>query len=375
MSDGSTNAARDDRLRRLERRIRRRLDVRVAVTRVLESLPAILQILTAVTAAYAIAHWGLGHAVPVLAVTVTISSLGFARDARPRRVAESILGIVLGVALSDALTLAFGTGLWQLLVVLFAAFVVARALSANPAFAVAAAIPSALVVLLPSSSGGPFGRTLDAVIAGVIALLVTALVPRDPGFGVRNDRRAVYSVIGESLGGVVDGLRDADSAAAELALERLRRTEPLLTAWSTWLDSALSVARISPFLRSRLPLLHREVLARETADLAVRHLRPLARRVEFLVRDLVPRPALAGLVAQIADGVRMSNDELDDPLVAGAARSVLADVARRLDPAEVLPGGGVADAAVLLQLRPLLVDLLVGTGMPVEEARALLPAV
>ncbi len=99
---------------------------------------------------------------PVLAVTVTISSLGFARDARPRRVAESILGIVLGVALSDALTLAFGTGLWQLLVVLFAAFVVARALSANPAFAVAAAIPSALVVLLPPSSGGPFGRTLDA---------------------------------------------------------------------------------------------------------------------------------------------------------------------------------------------------------------------
>jgi hypothetical protein len=54
---------------------------------------------------------------------------------------------------------------------------------------------------------------------------------------------------------------------------------------------------------------------------------------------------------------------------------VLADVARRLDPAQVLPGGGVADAAVLLQLRPLLVDLLVGTGMPVDEARALLPPV
>jgi len=365
----------DERLRRLERRIRRRLDVRVAATRVLDSLPAILQILGAVAIAYSIAHWGLGHAVPVLAVTVTISSLGFARDARPRRVAESILGIVLGVALSDALTLAFGTGLWQLIVVLFVAFVVARALSSNPAFAVAAAIPSALVVLLPPSTGGPFGRSLDALIAGVVALLVTALVPRDPGRGVRRERRIVYSVIGESLGGIVDGLRDADSPAAELALDRLRRTEPLLAAWNTSLDSALAVARISPFLRSRLPLLRREALARETADLAVRHLRPLARRIEFLVRDLVPRPALAGLVSQIADGIRMSDAELDDPLVAGAARSVLADVARRLDPTEVLPGGGVADAAVLLQLRPLLVDLLVGTGMPVEHARALLPAV
>jgi uncharacterized membrane protein YgaE (UPF0421/DUF939 family) len=368
-------AAPEDRLRRLERRIRLRLDVRVAAQRVLDSLPAMLQILAAVAIAYAIAHWGLGHAVPVLAVTVTISSLGFARDARPRRVAESILGIVLGVALSDALTLVFGTGLWQLLVVLFAAFVVARALSANPAFAVAAAIPSALVVLLPPSSGGPFGRTLDAVIAGVVALLVTALLPRDPGRGVRRERRVVYSVIGESFGGIVDGLRDADSPAAELALDRLRRTEPLLAAWNTSLDSALSVARISPFLRSRMPLLRREAIARETADLAVRHLRPLARRVEFLVRDLVPRPALAGLVAQIADGVRMSNDELDDPLVAGAARSVLADVTRRLDPAEALPGAGIADVAVLLQLRPLLVDLLVGTGMPIDEARALLPTI
>ncbi|TPX04992.1 FUSC family protein, partial [Schumannella luteola] len=92
-------------LRRLERRVRRQVDLRMAGRRVWESLPAILQILTAVAAAYAIAHWGLGHAVPLLAITVTINSLGFTRDARPVRVAESVVGILLGIALGDALAL------------------------------------------------------------------------------------------------------------------------------------------------------------------------------------------------------------------------------------------------------------------------------
>ena len=83
-------------LRKLERQVRRRLDVRMAGRRVWESLPAIIQIVSAVAAAYSIAHYGLGHAVPILAVTVTINSLGFTRDARPRRVVETVIGILLG---------------------------------------------------------------------------------------------------------------------------------------------------------------------------------------------------------------------------------------------------------------------------------------
>jgi len=95
-------------------------------------------------------------------------------------VLESLLGILLGIALADVLALWLGTGLWQLVVVLLVVFVVGRALSPNPAFAVAAAVPSALVMLLPPPEGGPFERSLDGLVGGVVALLVTALVPRDP---------------------------------------------------------------------------------------------------------------------------------------------------------------------------------------------------
>ncbi len=362
-------------LRKLERQVRRRLDVRMAGRRVWESLPAIIQIIAAAAAAYSIAFYGLGHPVPILAVTVTINSLGFTRDARPRRVAEMVVGILLGVALSEAMSLILGKGVWQLAVVLLVVFVIGRILSPNPGFAVAAAVPSAIVAVLPFAEGATFARTQDAVIGGVVALLATALIPRDPRRTATRDRRTMLSAIDQSLTSVIDCLRHADSAAGELGLTRLRATQPLIDAWTTSLDTAIAVSRISPLLRPRLPELRRDAVVLTAADLTARHLRSVARRVEFLVRDGVPRPALAEVMSQFAMGIRLLGEELDDPQLTGAARSVLSDLARRLDPAGVIPGAHVTDAAIVLMLRPLAVDLLVGTGMPIDEARDLLPRV
>jgi hypothetical protein len=213
-------------LRRLERQVRLRLDARTAGRRVWESLPAILQIVTAVTASYSIAHWGLGHSYPILAVTVTINALGFARDARPQRVAESVTGILIGVALSDGLSLLFGKGLWQLVVVLLVVFVVGRAVSPNPAFAVAAAVPSALVVILPVPDGGVFGRTLDALIGGVIALLATALIPRDPRRTAARERRRLFSAIDEGIATVVASLSTAETGSGASTRGRARSRAP-----------------------------------------------------------------------------------------------------------------------------------------------------
>jgi uncharacterized membrane protein YgaE (UPF0421/DUF939 family) len=347
---------------------------RDAVRRVAGSLPAIVQIVVAVAISYAISHWGLGHAAPVLAVTVTITSLGLTRDARPRRVAESLLGIVLGVAVSEAIALVVGRGLWQLAIVLLVVFVVGRFASANPQFAVVAAVPSAIVILVPGP-GGIFAMTLDAVIAGAVALLVTALIPRDPGRTAARDRTVVLAVVVESTESVARALAEAQEAAAELALTRLRRATPLLEAWRLSLDTAIAVARVSPFLRGRLPELRRNAVALDAVDLATRHLRSIARRSQYLVRDGIVRPGLADAVATVATGTRMLAAELDDPQQAGAARSVLVGLARRLAPGELLPDAGFADATVLLQLRPLVVDLLIGTGLPPAEARDLLPPI
>ncbi len=357
-------------LRRLERRVRRQADLRMAGRRVWESLPAIVQILAAVAAAYAIAHWGLGHAVPLLAITVTINSLGFARDARPVRVAETVVGILLGIALGDALALLVGRGVWQLVLVLAVVFVVGRAVSANPAFAVAAAVPSALVVMLPDPAGGPFTRSLDGLVGGIVALLVTALVPRNPRGAAARDARALFSVLEESIGSVADALAHADPAAADLALTRLRRTQPLIDAWGASLDSAIAIARISPWVRRHLPELRRETGRLRGADLAARHLRTIARRSDFLVRDGRARPELAELFAQLGAGIRLLGARRP-----AEARAELSALAARLDPAELVPGAPITDAAIVLLLRPLVVDLLDASGLDPDAARALLPPV
>lgn len=361
-----------DQLRALERRIRRRIELRQAGRRIVGSLPAILQIVAAVAVSYSLAHWMIGHPTPILAVTVTITSLGITRDARPGRIAQSILGIVLGVAIAEGLALLFGHGLWQLVLVLLVVFVVGRGVWPNPAFAIAAAVPSALVTVLPPTPD-PFGRSIDALVAGCVALLATALIPRDPRRVARRDRRAVFSLFDEGIGSVVDALDDADPAAGELGLTRLRRTEPLLQDWSASLDTAVAVARISPFLRRHLPALRREAAVRASAELSSRHLRTIARRVEFLVRDGVRRPAIAGILGEIAGALRVIESEQDDPQTVGGARSLLSDLARRLDPETIEPGASIPDAAVILLVRPLVVDLLTGVGMSADAARALLP--
>ncbi len=362
-------------LRRLARRVHVSALVKSSWRRMLSSLPAVLQIVLAAVAAYSIAHWGLGHAAPLIAVTVTITTLGLNRDARPRKVIETSLGITVGIALSEALVLVVGKGAWQLAIVLFATLAIARALSSNPAFAIAAAVQSTLVVLLPDPEGGPFTRSLDGLVAGLVALAVTALIPRDPRRAAVRDAKVLFSVFKESIDGLVEGVERADHSATELALERLRRTQSMIDDWAEALDTATSISRISPWLRRQLPELEMQARVLKGADLTSRHLRSIARRITVLVEDGHPRPELAQLVGELGTGIQLLGRQVEDRDLTGAARSVFEDLARRLDPSTIVPGGALRETVVVVLIRPLVVDLLVATGMDVDAARALLPEV
>ncbi|MFM9918902.1 FUSC family protein [Lacisediminihabitans sp. H27-G8] len=337
-------------------------------------MPA-LQIVIASSTSYAVAHYLLGHAVPLLAVTVTISSLGFVRDARPVRVLETAIGIVIGIVLSEALLLTVGQGLWQVALVLMLTLVVARALSPSNAFAVAAGVQSMLVMLLPVPAGGPFVRSIDGIIAGIVALLVTALVPRDPRRLARQDARRLFASLNGALDSLVFALERADEPSAEHALERLRTTQPVIDSWAASLDSAAAIARISPFLRRRRPDLLAQTRVLRGMDLATRNLRVIARRIDFLVRDGAPRPGIASIMASLGTSVELLGQSLDDPLLADTARVGLVAVAERLRPDTVVAGAPVTDSVVILMMRPLLVDLLTAADLPAEKARALLPEV
>jgi uncharacterized membrane protein YgaE (UPF0421/DUF939 family) len=350
-------------------------DPRLATVRTIASGPAVVQIVVAVSLSYAITHYLLGHAIPLLAVTITISSLGLARDARPRRVLENAVGVLIGIALSEVLLLIVGKGLWQIALVLAVALFVGRFFSSSSAFAAAAATQSMLVMLLPDPEGGPFVRSIDGAIGGVVALLVTAIIPRDPIGLARADARLLFAEVEHAFASLIAAVRTDDVRRADDALRRLRSTQPLLDDWSSTLESAQSIARLSPFLRSRLPHLRQQATVRRYVDLAVRNLRVIARRLDTSVGDGVDRRAVGDLLESTARAVAVLGESLHDVESRPVAREALAAVARRLDPGVVLPGAPVTEAMIVLMMRPLLIDLLMATGLDHDDARALLARV
>ncbi len=349
------------------------MDLRVAGHRAVGSLIPVLQIVIAATAAYSIAFFGLGHAVPLLAVTVTISSLGFARDARPIRVLETAIGMLIGITLSELLLLLVGHGIWQVAVVLFATLLVARVLSESNAFAIAAGVQSILVMLLPAPDGGPFVRSLDGLIGGVLALAVTALLPRNPRALGRQEARRLFGTLNDALACLAAALERADEPEAERALDRLRSTQPIIDSWGAALESAQAISRISPFLRGTRPSLEAHARVLRGMDLATRNLRVIARRIDFLVRDGQPRPVIASIVANLRISVELLGQSLTDPILGDTVRVGLVAIAERLRPDTVNRDAPMVDSVIVLMMRPLLVDLLTAADYPAEKARAVLP--
>lgn len=346
-----------------------------SIQRVIESVAPILQITFAALIAYSISHYGLSHPVPILAVTVSITSLGFTRDARPRRVVETAAGMIFGIALSETLLNFFGQGLWQMAAVLLICFTLARFVNPSAAFALTVGIQSMLVYLLPAPEGGVYMRSVDGIIGGLVALAVTALIPRNPRAMAIKDGDRLFDMFLGSLTSLRTALLTVDVKVADEALSRVRRSQPLIDNWRMSLDTAISISRISPFLRKHREDLSDQVRLFRGMDLAMRNLRVVVRRVDFLLRDGEKRPYLADLLEQIAVGVTLLAEGLEQPNKRLEAQQQFTDITRQLDPKRFGIADQLTEASVLLLLRPLLVDLLCASGMSEEDARAELPKV
>ncbi|MFM6967111.1 MAG: FUSC family protein [Rhodoluna sp.] len=274
--------------------------------RLIESVIPSLQITLAATAAYFLAHLGLNHPIPFLAVTVTITSLGFTRDARSRRIAQTALGMVLGIAASELWLLAFGQGLWQLPTLLLAVLLVSRFVTGSAAFTLAAATQSALVYLTVAPPGGPFMRSVDGIIGGAVALAVTALIPRDPRGMAKRDANKLFDLFLESLASIELALKNADVKSADATLSKVRRTQPLVDNWRLSLDSAIAISKISPFLRKYQDELRGQYRLMKGMDLATRNLRVIVRRIDYLLRDGVARPRLVDDITPLPQRISLN---------------------------------------------------------------------
>ena len=347
--------------------------VAAGLRRVRDSLPAILQITVTAVAAYAFSMYVLGHEQPLISAIVAITALGFVRDARPVRVLETAIAMTLGIALAEVLLLTVGAGIVPYAVALAVTLAVARFLSPNAAFAIAAAVQCTLVMLVPAPEGGPFVRTLDGLVGGAFALLATAVIPRDPRRTALRDGRRLLAEHVAVLLELAEALRSGRADVAGRALSRSRSTQPLVEAWTASVDSGLAIARVSPIVRRARFDLERQRTMLAGLDLATRNLRIVSRRIEWTLRDGRPRPAIADVVARTAAAAQVLEDALRDVAQQPVARQGFTEIARHLEPGRILPDGPPGDRRTLGAFRPYLVDLLTATGVELDDARALLP--
>jgi hypothetical protein len=204
---------------------------------------------------------------------------------------------------------------------------------------------------------------------------MTALVPRDTRRIAVRDARTLASALSQAMASMIEGVTESNQPAASLAVERLRKTQELVNNWTLSLDSAMAVAQISPFLRRQLPELRRQQALLTGFDLAARHLRVIARRVYFLLKEGGGREELPELLAPVASAIDLLGASIDDPSARARAEVVLRELAPKLDPATMMPNARVSESVIVMLVRPLVVDLLVTTGVTADEARALLPVV
>ncbi|MFJ3957448.1 aromatic acid exporter family protein [Arthrobacter sp. NPDC090010] len=347
-----------------------------------ESLVPALQMTLCAVGAYTFSEFVLGHVGPLFAATSSLIALGFARGTRMRRVLEVGIGCTLGIAVGELLLHWLGSGILQAAAVLLFSILLARFLDGGAIFATQLGLQSLLVVLLPAPAGGPFTRSLDAVVGGTFALLVAFLTPRDPREEPRLELRGLLQQTAEVLRECGKGLMESDSTQAWHALVRARNCQPKLDALRLTLRASDEVTTMSPLYRRHRSEVSRLSDAVEFLDLALRNCRVFARRLTSAINHT----ALSDEATQSIAEVLLETADAVDVLAAGyagddgrgresalrSARQDLAALATRLHP-KLLGVNRLEGETVVMLFRPLMVDLLETAGAEAEEARDYLP--
>jgi uncharacterized membrane protein YgaE (UPF0421/DUF939 family) len=318
-----------------------------------------------------IARHVLHHPVPFFAPVAAIVGLGTSYGQRHRRVAEVAIGVALGVSLGDLFHAAFGSGAWQVGLVIFLAMSVAVFLDAAALLINQTAV-QALVVTTILSPSGAASRVLDAFVGGAVALVAATVVPSAPLRSPNHRAAVVLTKLAELMRGAEGSSEARDADAAQVTLDRARETENLLSDLRAAAAEGLAVVRSSPLHRQDSTQLRRLADLVPPLDRAIRNTRVLIRRVTVAARlgETMP-PDYLSMLAELADTVDVMSAELAAGRVPEAARPALESVAKQTAlAAEPLT---LSAAVVLAQIRSIIVDLLELTGLDIASATDAIP--
>ena len=350
--------------------------------RVREGLVFAIQCAIGAGLALLIAVQVCGHQQAFFAPIAAVLSLGVSAGKRLRRGFELVLGAAVGVGIGDVLISNIGSGYWQVSVVVLVAILVATFVDKSVSVAFQASSSAVLVAtILPPGTSGSFDRMVDALVGGVIGILVLALVPNSP---LRPARREVSTLVSKAslvLDDVAQGMEERKAEKITKALEVARGTQTNVNALLTNVGGGSEVVAVSPIYwtaRRHAKTMNRILVP---VDNVMRNTRVLARRAEIMMLDEIEPPEemielmrgisneLGHLGALFAEGgTRGTRDEaVEIPEIVRSLQKLGAEA-----DLHIAEGTGLSGTVVLAQCRSIIVDALQICGYSRESAIAFL---
>lgn len=340
---------------------------------------AILQGGVAAGGAYFVAQKVFGHPEPFFAPMAALIVLGLVGGERIRRSWELVVGVSLGVGLGDLFVSFFGTGSWQMPVMVLLALALGQFVDRSPLAANQAAFAAVLIAtIMPPGTVGGFERMFDATVGGIVGLIVVGLLPRSPLAAGRMEVSKVLNIASQVLSEVAESLTTNDAARVEAALRKARGSQGMINNMIAAAAEGKEYTRLSPLLwrqRARLASLVRIL---NPVDNAMRNTRVLARRAQVLIidQDSVSERQLE-VLAELAD-IAQELSVLYRGTQPVQATVAVATVVKRLRylgaelGLDVSEGRVLSAQVVLAQSRSIVVDLLQVCGMSRSSAAATL---
>ncbi|WP_395692256.1 aromatic acid exporter family protein [Nocardioides sp.] len=351
---------------------RGRTSARARVRRVQSKAWQIGQCAVAAGVAWFIAADLLGHPTPFFAPVAAVVALGTSYGQRLRRVAEVTVGVAVGVFLADLLVVWLGSGAWQIGLIVALAMTAAFLLDGGQLFVTQAAVQSIVIVGLVAGPGQAFTRWTDAVVGGLVALVAATVVPAAPLRRPREQAAVVARKIADLLRAASAVMTEGESERAMALLADARATDSLIRELQDAADEGLSVVDSSPFRVRHRDDLRKMAELVDPLDRALRSTRVLVRQTAVAAYHRRPVPgSYALLTLDLADATDDVAEELASNRMAVAARPALlavADATGRVERSEVL-----AAEAILAQLRSVIADLLMVSGLDQLESTDALP--
>jgi uncharacterized membrane protein YgaE (UPF0421/DUF939 family) len=332
----------------------------------------IAQCALAAGAAWLIAADLLGHPTPFFAPIAAVVSLGTSYGQRLRRVVEVACGVAIGVFVADLIVVQVGSGWWQLTLIVALAMSTAFLLDGGQLFVTQAAVQSIVVSTLLPDPGAALTRWTDALIGGAVALVAATVVPAAPLRRPREQASLVMRKIAGLLRAAGEVMIDGKVERAMALLADARSTDHLIRELQSAADEGLSVVASSPFRVRHKGNLRRMVDLVDPLDRALRSTRVLVRQTAVAAYHgrSVPKSysLLAFDLADAADEVAdlMAADEM--PVAARPALLAVGVATGKVERTDELTA-----EVILAQLRSVVVDLLMLTGLDQIESTDALP--